>query len=68
MPTYRLDRTAFRIATFQEADHLRTFWLNKSPLERLQAAWHLTCRANNLDPGQEHRLDRTKFSMRKNPI
>ncbi|MBK6930630.1 MAG: hypothetical protein IPH12_07040 [Saprospirales bacterium] len=67
MQSYRLDRTAFRIATFQEADHWRAYWLGKSPSERLQAAWHLVCRAYNLDPEQEHRLDRTKFAMRKQP-
>ena len=65
MNTNRLDRTAFGIATFEEASNTRAYWLSKTPAERLAAAWQLTCRAYGLDPNVQHRLDRTVFSMRK---
>jgi hypothetical protein len=31
---YRLDRTAFKINTFREAENNRAYWLSKSPEER----------------------------------
>lgn len=65
MEKYRLDRTTFTIQTFKEAAHQRSYWLTRSPYERLAAAWYLICSAYNLDRSQPHRLDRTVFSMRK---
>ena len=62
---YRLDRTAFKIQTFEEADNNQTYWLSQSPEKRLQAAWFLTCAAYGLDPHNPPRLDREHFSMRK---
>lgn len=65
--TYRLDRTAFKINTFEEAADQVSYWKTKTTQERLAAAWYLTCQAYNLDPEAEHRLDRTVFSMRNRP-
>lgn len=65
MEKYRLDRTAFAIQTFAKAAHQRSYWLTKSPAERLAAAWYLICAAYNLDRSQPQRLDRTVFAMRK---
>lgn len=62
---YRLDRQAFTINTFESAAHQRAYWLSKSAGERLAAAWHLTCRAWNLNVEEEHRLDRNQFSIRR---
>lgn len=62
---YRLDRQAFAIHTFETASHQRAYWLSKTPGERLAAAWHLTCRAWNLNVEEVHRLDRTHFSIRR---
>lgn len=63
---YRLDKSAFRIQTFEEASNNKAYWLSKSPSERWQAAWYLICCAYGLDPDNPPRLDRTAFSMRKN--
>ncbi len=63
---YRLDKTAFKIQSFAEADNTRAYWLNKTPEERWKAAWFLTCAAYGIDYNNPPRLDRNHFSMRKN--
>lgn len=63
---YRLDRTAFQIQTYQQADNTRYYWLQKTPAERFRAAWYLICSAYGIDPANPPRLDRQLFSMRKN--
>jgi hypothetical protein len=63
---YKLDRTAFSIKTFKEADNNRAYWLSKTPAERWAAAWYLTCCAYGIDYKNPPKLDRTAFSMRKN--
>jgi|JI10StandDraft_1071094.scaffolds.fasta_scaffold15879_8 hypothetical protein len=63
---YRLDKSAFRLQTFEEASNNKEYWLSKSPSERWHAAWYLICSAYNLDPDNPPRLDRSVFSMRKN--
>lgn len=63
---YRLDKSAFRLQSFEEASNNKDYWLSKSPSERWQAAWYLICSAYNLDPDNPPRLDRSVFSMRKN--
>jgi hypothetical protein len=65
---FRLDKTAFKVQTFKEADNDRAYWLSKTPAERLQAAWYLTCSAFGLDPNKEHRMDKSIFSVRKEKI
>jgi hypothetical protein len=65
MEQYRLDRSAFSIQTFAEATHTRVYWLNKTPQERISAAWYLICVAYNLDYKVETKLDRNYFQMRK---
>jgi hypothetical protein len=64
---YRLDRNAFKIKTFQEADHNTAYWLNKSAEERFAASWYLICQAWGIDPNDPPSLDRKAFSARKNP-
>jgi hypothetical protein len=61
----RLDRKAFKHQSLKEADNTLEYWLSRTPAERLEAAWILTCRAYGLDPYAENRLDRTVFSMKK---
>ncbi|MBK9319054.1 MAG: hypothetical protein IPM91_09715 [Bacteroidetes bacterium] len=63
---YRLDKSAFRIQTFEEASNNKEYWLSKSPSERWHAAWYLICSAYDLDPENPPRLDRSVFSMRRN--
>ncbi len=63
---FRLDRSAFKIQTYEAAANTQKFWLNKSPKERFEAAWYLICIAYNMDINNQKKLDRTVFSMRKN--
>jgi hypothetical protein len=63
---YRLDRTSFKIQTYDEATHTRAFWLSKSVNERLKASWYLTCAAFNIDIQNPPKLDKSVFSLRKN--
>lgn len=62
----KLDRSAFRILSWEEKGFERNYWLEKTPFERLCAGWYLTCCAYNLPYSSDHKLDRTQFSMRKN--
>jgi len=39
--------------------------MSKAPVERLNAGYILSLRANGFDPENEHRLYRAVFSMRK---
>ncbi|MCS7019732.1 MAG: hypothetical protein RMJ87_11850 [Cytophagales bacterium] len=61
----KLDRTAFKIQSFEQASHQREYWLSKTYRERLEAAWYLICSAYGIVPGHNDRLDRTCFQMRK---
>lgn len=61
---YRLDRTAFKIQTVEEADNNVAYWLQQPPTERLRAATYLIRAAWNIAPDDPMRLDRTKFKIR----
>ena len=61
----RLDRTAFKMQTVEEASNTVAYWRQRPDAEKLRAAYHLSLRAWGYDPENEPRLDRTKFSMRK---
>ena len=63
---YRLDKNAFKVQTFQEADNTRLYWMKQTPSERMKAAWYLICSAYGIDYNNPPRLDRNQFSMRKN--
>jgi len=65
MKDYKLDRKAFKIQTFEEADKTAEYWRSKTPQERFEAAYYLICQAYHIDPENPPRLDRTVFSMRK---
>jgi hypothetical protein len=60
---YRLDKTAFKVQTFEEADNHYGFWENKSTKERLDAACYLICMTFKVKPSTK--LDKTVFSKRK---
>ncbi len=62
---YRLDRTAFKIQTFNESGKNRSYWMSKTPEERWAAAAYLIASAWGYDPQNPPRLDRTCFSIRK---
>ena len=63
----KLDKKAFAIKTFAQANNNKAYFLKKTPKERLAAAWYLTCIEYGLDPNKEHRMDKTFFRMKKRP-
>ncbi len=60
---YRMDKTAFKMQTFEEADNHYGDWEKKTMKERLDAAYYLICQTYQITPSTK--LDRTKFSKRK---
>lgn len=61
----KLDRTAFKHQTLEEADHNREYWLKHSYEERLKAANYLNSVAYNFDINNPPKLDKTYFNIRK---
>lgn len=62
---YRLDRTQFKMQSFQEADMQHAYWKKQTGVERMRAACYLISVAFNFDINNPPRLDRKAFSMRK---
>ena len=62
---YRLDRTQFKMQSFEAADMQYKYWEKKNSSERLYAACYLISVAFDFDINHPPRLDRTIFSMRK---
>ena len=62
---YRLDRTQFKMQSFEEADMQYDFWKKQSTVERLRAAYYLISVAFDFDIDKPPRMNRTIFSMRK---
>ncbi|MEO7924413.1 MAG: hypothetical protein ABIR30_12105 [Chitinophagaceae bacterium] len=60
---YRMDKTAFKIQSFEEANDHFSPWVNKTTAERLDAACYLICMAFRVTPYTK--LDKTVFSKRK---
>jgi hypothetical protein len=60
---YRLDRTAFKMQTFEEANNHYGYWKDKSYKERLEAAFYLINQAYQVSSAM--RVDRTVFSKRR---
>ena len=65
-PLIRLDRTAFWAGKAEEQIQRDIdFWQQKTVDERLAAAHYLNSVAYDFDPMNPPRMDKTKFSMRK---
>ncbi len=60
---FRLDRTAFKATNAKNADDHVAEWLDKTPRERLEAAFFLIGHAYGVNA--QTKLDRTVFSKRK---
>ena len=60
---FRLDKTAFKATNAKDADDHVTEWKDKTPWERLEAAWVLINQAYGTD--SKTRIDRTVFSKRR---
>lgn len=62
---YRLDRTAFKAMTFEEADNYMRNYKDVSWQERLEIAWYLTSIAYKFDMNNPPRMDKSVFEMKK---
>lgn len=65
MKEYRLDKTAFKMQTFEEADMSNVYGKEISYSERFRRAYYLTSIAYKFSRENPPRLDRTFFSSRK---
>ena len=63
----KLDKKAFAINTFAEADNNRADWFKKTPQERIVAAWKFSCRMYHVNPDnlEDIKLDRSYFKVRR---
>lgn len=62
---YRLDKTAFKIQTLEEADVSMQDYSRFSMKEWLQIYWYLTGIAYKFDPDDPPRMDKTFFKIQK---
>lgn len=65
MSEFRMNRAAFRINTFEEADNNIAYWLARPPAERLAAATYLIRQAWNISPEDPVKLDRNVTKIRR---
>ncbi len=63
--SFRMDRTAFKRQTHQEAAHKLAYWRSRSLEERLAAATYLNSIVYGFDLANPPRMDKIAFSMRK---
>lgn len=64
MDRFKLDRTAFKAQTQQEASNHAAIYKKLSWQERLRIAGYLNSVAYNYDINNPPRMDRTKFSVK----
>ena len=62
---YRMDKTAFKLQTVEEADDAMRDYTNHSIQERLRIYWYLTSIAYKFDLENPPRMDKTVFQMKK---
>jgi hypothetical protein len=63
--SFRLDKSAFHIQTFKEADDQRAYWLAQSDTEKLKAATYLILSAYGMLGTGFPPMDKSAFSMGK---
>ena len=62
---YRMDKTAFKVKTFEEADDVMRDYSSYSMQERLRIYWYLTSIAYMFDLDYPPRMDKTVFRTKK---
>ena len=62
---YRMDKTAFKVQTFEEADDVMRDYSSYSMQERLRIYWYLTSIAYKFDLDNPPRMDKTVFRTKK---
>lgn len=61
----RLDKSAFKKQSYQEASNNFKYWTSKSRKERLEAAYYLNSVAYNFPIDDPPRMDKSIFKARK---
>ena len=61
----KLDKSAFKMQTFAEAEKSKVFNKDVSLEDRLRMAFHLTCTIHGIKEGDSLKIERTIFSARK---
>ncbi|MFM7357223.1 MAG: hypothetical protein ACKO1T_01470 [Sediminibacterium sp.] len=64
MEKFRLDRTAFKAQTFEEAAQHSEYYKKLTWQERLQIAEYLNSVAYNYELNNPPKMDKTKFSVK----
>jgi hypothetical protein len=62
---YRMDKTAFKLQTVEEADDAMRDYTNHTPKQRLEIAYYLTSIAYKFDMDNPPRMDKTAFRIKK---
>lgn len=62
---YRMDKTTFKVQTFEEADDAMQDYSSYSMQERLRIYWYLTSIAYKFDLDNPPRMDKTVFRIKK---
>ena len=62
---HRMDKTAFRVQTFEGADDAMRNYTDYSVKERLEIAYYLTSVAYRFDMEHPPRMDKTVFHIKK---
>ena len=62
---YKLDRTAFKRQTAEEADNQLSYWLSRPPVDRLRAAVRLNAIAWNYPPASPPKIQKDVFKARR---
>ncbi len=66
--SYKLDRSAFSMGSSNVSEPAIRYWKTQTLEQRLSASFYLNSVAYNFDLSNPPRLDRTIFTMRKNPV
>ena len=62
---YRLDRTAFRTMTFEEADNYTRYYKDITWKERLEISLYLTSMGYKFDRNNPPRMNKSVFEIKK---
>ena len=62
---FKLDKTSFRKGKISEQDNFVDYWMNKTPLERLEASWFLICNVHGIDINNQPKMRKDIYSKGK---
>lgn len=62
---YRMDKTAFKLQTLEEADNAMNDYSDSAAKDRVRIYWHLTSIAYKFDVAHPPRMDKTAFIIKK---